>query len=64
MIGVLIQEKRTDEQREVSERIHFSQQSYERIANALAHMASEGNWLTECIDEALIMCMNSNPSVR
>lgn len=55
VIGVLIQEKRTDEQREVSERIHFSQQSYERIANALAHMASEGNWLTECIDEALLM---------
>lgn len=55
VIGVLIQEKRTDEQREVSERIHFSQQSYERIANALAHMASEGNWLTECIDEALVM---------
>jgi len=55
IIGVLIQERRVDEQREVSERIHFSQQSYERIANALAHMASEGNWLTECIDEALLM---------
>lgn len=55
VIGTLIQEKRVDEQREVSERIHFSQQSYERIVNALAHMASEGNWLTECIDEALLM---------
>jgi len=55
IIGVLIQEKRLDEQRELSERIHFSQQSDERIAVALTHMASEGNWLTECIDEAIIM---------
>lgn len=55
VVGVLIREKRVDEQRQVSERIHFSQQSYEQIANALAHMASESNWLTECIDEALIM---------
>lgn len=55
IIGVLIQEKRLDEQRELSERIHFSQQSDERIAIALTHMASEGNWLTECIDEAILM---------
>lgn len=55
IIGVLIREKRVDEQRQVSERIHFSQQSFETIANALAHMVSENNWLTECIDEALLM---------
>jgi len=55
IIGVLIQEKRLDEQRELSDRIHFSQQSDERIALALTHMASEGNWLTECIDEAIVM---------
>ena len=55
IVGVLIQEKRLDEQRELSERIHFSQQSDERIASALTHMASEGNWLTECIDEAILM---------
>lgn len=55
IVGVLIQEKRLDEQREASDRIHFSQQSDERIASALAHMASEGNWLTECIDEAILM---------
>ena len=55
IIGVLIQEKRLDEQRELSDRIHFSQQSDERIAVALTHMASEGNWLTECIDEAIVM---------
>ncbi len=55
IIGVLIREKRVDEQRQVSERIHFSQQSFETIANALAHMVSDNNWLTECIDEALLM---------
>ena len=55
IVGVLIQEKRLDEQRELSERIHFSQQSDERIAQALANMVSEGNWLTECIDEAIMM---------
>jgi len=55
IIGVLIQEKRFDEQRELSDRIHFSQQSDERIVVALTHMASEGNWLTECIDEAIVM---------
>lgn len=55
IVGVLIQEKRLDEQRELSERKHFSQQSDERIAVALTHMASEGNWLTECIDEAIVM---------
>lgn len=55
VIGVLIREKRADEQQTNSERLHFSQQSYKRIANALTHMADENNWLTECIDEALLM---------
>ncbi len=55
VIGVLIREKRVDEQQTNSERLHFSQQSYKRIANALTHMAEESNWLTECIDEALLM---------
>lgn len=55
IIGVLIREKRVDEQRQVSERIHFSQQSFETIANALAHMVSDNNWLTECIDEAFLV---------
>lgn len=55
IIGVLIQEKRVDEQRQVSERIHFSHQSFETIANALAHMVSDNNWLTECIDEAFLL---------
>lgn len=55
VIGVLIREQRVDEQRQVSERLHFSEQSYEQIANALTHMVGSNNWLTECIDEALIM---------
>lgn len=55
IVGVLIQERRLDEARELGDRIHFSQQSDERIASALTHMASEGNWLTECIDEAILM---------
>ena len=55
VIGVLIREQRVDEQRQISERLHFSEQSYERIANALSHMVGSNNWLTECIDEALLM---------
>ena len=55
VIGVLIREQRVDEQRQTGERLHFSEQSYERIANALAHMVGSNNWLTECIDEALLM---------
>ena len=55
IIGVLILEKRVDEQRQVSERIHFSQRSFETIAQALSRMVPENNWLTKCIDEALLM---------
>lgn len=43
VIGVLIREKRADEQRTVSERLHFSSQSYERMANAITHMFDENN---------------------
>ena len=55
VIGVLIREKRADEQRTVSERLHFSAQSYEQMAKAITHMVDENNWLPECIDEALIL---------
>ena len=55
VIGVLIREQRVDGQRQISERLHFSEQSYEQIANALSHMVGSNNWLTECIDEALVM---------
>lgn len=54
-IGVLICEKRIDENHQTSGRIHFSEEGYERIANMLGHMSAEGNWLTECIDEALLL---------
>ena len=56
VIGVLIREKRADDnQSSASGRLHFSVQSYERIAAAISHMTDENNWLTECIDEALIL---------
>jgi len=55
VIGVLICEKRVDEERVQSETLHFSQQSYERIASAITHMAEDDSWLTECIDEALVI---------
>lgn len=55
VIGCLIRERRVDEQRHGGELLHFSQQGYERIVNALTHMNTENNWLTECIDEALIL---------
>lgn len=58
VIGVLIREKRVDESYMISERMHFSQQSYEKIANELTHMIDVNNLLTECIDEALIMVSN------
>ncbi|RPF48592.1 two-component sensor histidine kinase [Hydrogenoanaerobacterium saccharovorans] len=55
VIGVLIREKRVDDERDVGERIHFSQQGYEKFADALSRMVEEDGWLTEYIDEALIM---------
>ena len=55
VIGVLIREKRVDEDRLVSERIHLSEQSYERVSTALSHMGPRDGWLTECIEEALVM---------
>ncbi|WP_312642380.1 histidine kinase N-terminal domain-containing protein [Hydrogenoanaerobacterium sp.] len=55
VIGVLIREKRVDDERGIGERIHFSQQGYEKFADALSRMVEEDGWLTEYIDEALIM---------
>lgn len=63
-IGVLICEKRIDEDHQTSERIHFSEKGYERIANVLSHMSAEGNWLTECIDEALLLVKNGIVTYR
>lgn len=55
IIGVLISEKRTSEQIQLDDKLHFSQDSYQTIAKNLAQMHDTDNWLTECIDEALIM---------
>ena len=55
VIGVLIQEKREEEARPMPERIHFSRESYEKIANVLSHMNEGNGWLAECISEGLIM---------
>jgi len=56
IIGVLICEQRVDEERgQPSETIHFSEKSYRRIARAITHMTEDDTWLTECIDEALVI---------
>ena len=55
IIGVLISERRTSEQIQLDDKLHFSQDSYQTIAKNLAQMQDADNWLTECIDEALIM---------
>lgn len=55
VIGVLISEKRTTEQLQMDVGLHFSRDSDKTVANNLAQMIEEDNWLTECIDEALIM---------
>ena len=51
----LISERRTSEQIQLDDKLHFSQDSYQTIAKNLAQMQDADNWLTECIDEALIM---------
>jgi len=55
VIGVLIVEKRVDERHSACERCYFSQQSCKRIVKKLPGDLMEKNWLTECIDEALII---------
>ncbi|MEM1485464.1 histidine kinase N-terminal domain-containing protein [Oscillospiraceae bacterium PP1C4] len=62
VIGVLIREKRVDDERTVGDRLHFSQQGYEKIADLLTHMVEEEGWLTEYIDEALLL-IDKNGSV-
>lgn len=54
-IGVLIREKRINESSAISDRLHFSKEGYKKIVNAISHMNADGNWLTECIDEALVL---------
>ena len=54
VIGVLIREKRVDEDRAETERLHFSEESYAKMAGMLARIV-DNSWLTECIDEALVL---------
>lgn len=62
VIGVLIVERKADKQQYVNQHLQLPQQSYRRMANLLIHMIDENNWLTECIDEALIV-VNQNDIV-
>ena len=55
IIGVLIQERHIDEKVFTSQRLQSAQQSYEAISGGLARLMPENNWLTECIDEALLI---------
>lgn len=51
VIGVLIREKRIKEDGELSEELG----SYEAIETPLNHMINENEWLTESIDEGLLL---------
>jgi len=55
VIGVLIEEKRADENSEMSERIRFSDTSYAIVADMLTRMDEQTSWLTDYIDEAVIL---------
>ena len=51
VIGVLIREKRIKEDGEIPEEL----ESYEAIKEPLNHMINENEWLTESIDEGLLL---------
>ena len=55
IIGVLIQERHIDEKFFKNQRIRSAQRSYEAISGAFTRVMPENNWLTECIDEALLI---------
>ncbi len=56
VIAVLVQEKMADELQVSREHIHLSQDSSRLVADAITHMAQkEENWLTDVIDEALVI---------
>lgn len=59
LIGTLIREQRMEEQYAIGERLYLSEQSYKTIANVLTHMGNENSWLTECIEEALLLVNNN-----
>ncbi len=56
VIGALIREQRLEEQPLLDNgRLHFSEQDPGRMADALAHLTDGDNWLTECIEEGLLL---------
>lgn len=55
IIGVLIIEKRIDEQNGVKECGNFIGESDDSDVTALMELGKEHSWLSECIDEALIL---------
>lgn len=55
IIGVLIQERHINEKVMANQRIRSAQQSYETISGSFTRVMPENTWLTECIDEALLI---------
>lgn len=55
VIGVLIIEKRVDDQSVVDRQHYYRQQSDAQPAHSFPYSLDGGNWLTECINEALMM---------
>lgn len=55
VIGVLIREKKVEDQYLISKNLHISKLGSDGIANMLSHMGAENNWLTEYIDEGLVV---------
>ncbi len=55
VIGVLIREKKADEKAKGNDHLHLSAHSYEMLSTAITKIANDSTWLTEFIDEALLL---------
>lgn len=55
IIGVLIQERHIDEKFLANQRIRFAEQSNKAISGVFTGVMPGNSWLTECIDEALLI---------
>lgn len=54
-IGVLISERRVDEPYFESRHFHLSKESFEKMAESLTSIDDNSTWLTECIEEGLLI---------
>ncbi|BCJ94983.1 sensor histidine kinase [Anaerocolumna cellulosilytica] len=54
-IGALIREKRLDEKYVASKRLHLSRKNFEKMADAISNIGDENSWLTEYIEEGLLL---------